>query len=87
MLIPVRCFTCGKVLGNLEARRTKLLQEGKTPKEALDALGLTRACCRTVMITYIDMSDMLLEPQERKIVKKRKFIETSLRPNKEQTKM
>lgn len=41
----VRCPTCGKILGNLQDKFNELIQS-MTPKEALDALGLKRDCCR-----------------------------------------
>lgn len=47
--VGVRC-RCGKVLGNKQANYQQMLQEGKTPEQALNALGLTRYCCRTGML-------------------------------------
>ena len=46
MIIPVRCYTCGKVTGNLWDRYLGYLQQGKTEKEALTAVGCKRYCCR-----------------------------------------
>lgn len=59
MLIPVRCFTCGKVVGNKwEAYLLKLrdMSEG----EALDELGLKRYCCRRMLLTHVDLIEKLL---------------------------
>ncbi|GKT35283.1 DNA-directed RNA polymerase, subunit N/Rpb10 like protein [Aduncisulcus paluster] len=61
MIIPVRCFTCGKVVGNLYETYTKLLADGKSQKEALEALGLTRYCCRRMILTHVDLVDQLLQ--------------------------
>jgi DNA-directed RNA polymerase subunit N (RpoN/RPB10) len=52
-MIPVRCFTCGKVLGNLENKFDTMLQQGKEKKEIFEELRLTRYCCKMVMISYI----------------------------------
>ena len=59
MLIPVRCFSCGKVVGNKMKSWASLTAgpEGKTPREALDLLGLTRFCCRRMILTHVDVCD------------------------------
>ena len=59
-MIPVRCFTCLKVLGHLE-KKWKSLQLHMSPEKALDALGLKRECCRSNMITFIDVNEQLLD--------------------------
>ena len=51
-MFPVRCFTCGKVIGHLWEEYQAKLEEGKTPKEALDELGIERYCCRRMFLTY-----------------------------------
>jgi DNA-directed RNA polymerase I, II, and III subunit RPABC5 len=64
MLIPVRCKSCGKVLGNKETKYNKLLCKGHTPNEALDMLGIIRDCCRRDMTTYVDVNEILLKLQD-----------------------
>ncbi len=59
MIIPVRCFTCGKVIGNKWETYLKLL-EGLSEADALDRLGLTRYCCRTMMLSHTDLIEKLL---------------------------
>lgn len=54
MSFPVRCFTCGKVVGHFEETYAELLAAGVTRKEALDKLGLVRDCCRGVVMTSVD---------------------------------
>ncbi|KAE9461251.1 hypothetical protein C3L33_06844, partial [Rhododendron williamsianum] len=39
MIIPVRCFTCGKVIGNKWDLYLDLLQSDYSEGDALDALG------------------------------------------------
>ena len=60
MIIPVRCFTCGKVIGNKWGAYLAKMQEGATEMEALDAIGLPRYCCRRMMLCHVDLSDKLL---------------------------
>ncbi|HDD57165.1 MAG: DNA-directed RNA polymerase subunit N [Thermoplasmata archaeon] len=66
MIIPVRCFTCGKVIGSLYEDFNKRYQEYKraveagekpkeTPKEILDDLGVERYCCRRMLLTHVDL--------------------------------
>lgn len=52
MLFPVRCFTCGKVIGNMWKSYEKLIDDKKTPDEALDKLGYRRFCCRRMFLSY-----------------------------------
>ena len=60
MIIPVRCFTCGKVIGNKWHSYMSMVQQGKTKEQALDDLGLPRYCCRRMMLTHVELSDKLL---------------------------
>lgn len=61
MIIPVRCFTCGKVTGNKWESYQQLLKDGKTAGEALDILGLKRYCCRRILLTHVDLIDQVME--------------------------
>jgi DNA-directed RNA polymerase I, II, and III subunit RPABC5 len=60
MIIPVRCFTCGKVVGNKYDEYLNLLQADYTEADALDALGLKRYCCRRMLLTHVDLIEKLL---------------------------
>jgi len=55
MIIPVRCFTCGRVVGSAYAEYQAALQKGKDGKAALDATGLTRFCCRRMVLSHVDL--------------------------------
>ena len=65
MIIPVRCFTCGKVrcsqvVGNKWERYLELLHKGVQEGEALDRLELKRYCCRRMLLTHVDLIEKLL---------------------------
>ncbi|KAK4780793.1 hypothetical protein SAY87_016899 [Trapa incisa] len=60
MIIPVRCFTCGKVIGNKWDQYLDLLQADYPEGDALDALGLVRYCCRRMLMTHVDLIEKLL---------------------------
>lgn len=49
-LIHVRCITCNKVIADKWIQYKDLLSEGKSIKEALNTVGLTRPCCRMRMM-------------------------------------
>ena len=58
MLIPIRCFTCGNVIGQLLKDWDERMQKGEeSPKEILDSHGLTRFCCRRMLITHVELLD------------------------------
>ncbi len=60
MEFPVRCFTCGKVIGHLYEQYKKLVGEGKNPKEAMDELGVSRYCCRRMFVTHVELEDEVI---------------------------
>jgi DNA-directed RNA polymerase subunit N (RpoN/RPB10) len=60
MSFPVRCFTCGKVVGRFEEKYFSLIDSGSSPKEALDTIGMTRYCCRRMFLGHVNIIDKLL---------------------------
>ena len=62
MLIYVRCPTCNGVLANKRLIFKELVENrGYTNKQALDELGLKNICCRTRMISFVDVVEYVLE--------------------------
>ena len=57
MIVPVRCFSCGKVVGSKWEEYNKLLADGKSVKDALDAVGLKRFCCRGTIMSHVESID------------------------------
>ena len=66
MIIPVRCFTCGKVVAPVYEEfitrydvYKQAVEAGEKPKETpqqiLDDLGLDRYCCRRMIISHVDL--------------------------------
>lgn len=60
MIIPVRCFSCGKVIGDKWNAYLALLLDGRTEGEALTELDLKRYCCRRMVLTHVDLIEKLL---------------------------
>ncbi|OJD33067.1 dna-directed rna polymerases n 8 kda subunit superfamily [Diplodia corticola] len=61
MIIPVRCFSCGKVIGDLWERFVGLIEEGTHEGDAMDQLRLNRYCCRRMVMTHVDLIEKLLK--------------------------
>ena len=74
MIIPIRCFTCGKVMADIydyyEKEKNKLEVTNDVDSAyknfekihtgaILDKLGLKRYCCRRNLISNIDMMDII----------------------------
>ena len=57
MLVPIRCFTCGNVIGHLYDDWTAKIKAGENPKNILDGFGLNRYCCRRMLITHVEILD------------------------------
>jgi len=61
MIFPVRCFTCGKVLGDKWDIFMDLQRDNYSVFDALDALSVTRLCCRRHFITHSEQTHILLK--------------------------
>jgi DNA-directed RNA polymerase subunit N len=55
MIIPVRCFTCGKVVGSSYAEYARRVSMGETAQKVLDDMGLERYCCRRMIISHANL--------------------------------
>jgi DNA-directed RNA polymerase I, II, and III subunit RPABC5 len=60
MIIPIRCFTCGKIIGNKWEVYIELLTKNFSHSSALDAIGLRRYCCRRMLLTHVDLIEKLM---------------------------
>lgn len=59
MIVPIRCFTCGKPVGHLWEEYQKDVRAGKNKKSALDRLGLERYCCRSIFLSHVDLTQQI----------------------------
>ena len=60
MIIPVRCFTCGKVIAHLYDNYVARVEKGDNPELILNEMGLHRYCCRRMIITHVNLIDDLI---------------------------
>jgi DNA-directed RNA polymerase subunit N len=55
MIIPVRCFSCGKPIAHLWKQYKERVNSGENPKKVLDELKLERYCCRAAFLGQADL--------------------------------
>jgi len=59
-MLPIRCFSCNKVLAN-KGTTFHALRKEKVPMNIIwEKVGLIRMCCRSIMIGHVDVSDELM---------------------------
>ncbi|WP_048103808.1 DNA-directed RNA polymerase subunit N [Aciduliprofundum sp. MAR08-339] len=67
MIIPVRCFSCGRVIASdyiAFVNKVNLIRETEnrepTPEEIqkiFDEIGVRRYCCRRMILSHVDLID------------------------------
>jgi DNA-directed RNA polymerase subunit N len=57
MIIPVRCFSCGKPIAHLWQEFKDRTAKGEEPKKVMNDLGLDRFCCRAMFMGHVDLAD------------------------------
>jgi len=55
MIIPIRCFSCGKPIAHLWEDFKERTKNGEDRKKVLDNLGLERYCCRAMFMGHVDL--------------------------------
>ncbi len=59
MIIPIRCFSCGKPIAHLWETFKKKLDSGENSEKALNELGLDRYCCRAMFLGQEDTLELV----------------------------
>lgn len=57
MIIPVRCFSCGKPIGHLWEEYQERVEKGEKPGDVMSELGLEKYCCRGLFLGHVDIID------------------------------
>ncbi len=60
MIIPVRCFTCGKLIADKWEEFARRVKMGEDPGDVLDSLGIKRYCCRRMLLSHVEIIDEVL---------------------------
>ena len=56
-MIPVRCWSCGKVIAHVYEQYNQAVDSGEDPQSTLDDLGIERYCCRRMFVGQVDLID------------------------------
>ncbi len=64
MIIPVRCFTCGKMIGDKWEDFATRVKEGEDAGKVLDELGISRYCCRRMILSHVEIIDEIIKFHE-----------------------
>lgn len=72
MIIPVRCFTCNKMIGSIYPKYNFLMEKKKEQnsdiseeedieknKEIFNKLGVVRYCCKRHLVSHVDIIDKI----------------------------
>ncbi len=59
MIIPVRCFSCGKPIAQFWKEYKERVAKGENSKKVLDELGLDRYCCRSIFLGQADNLELV----------------------------
>jgi DNA-directed RNA polymerase subunit N len=59
MIMPVRCWSCGKPIAQLWKEYKERTAKGEDSKKVLDELGVERYCCRAVFLGQADNLELV----------------------------
>lgn len=61
IIIPIRCYGCGKPVAHLYEEYIERVKKGEDSKKVLDELGLKRYCCRALFLGHIELIDTIAQ--------------------------
>ena len=61
MIIPIRCWSCGKPIGQLWEQYLDKVNAGEERKKVLDEIKLERYCCRAMFLGHVDLIDTVAQ--------------------------
>ena len=64
MIIPVRCFSCGKLIADKWEDFARRIKAGEDAALILDSLGVKRYCCRRMLLSHVEIIDEILKYYE-----------------------
>jgi len=57
MIIPIRCFSCGRPVAHKWDEYNKRVDKGEDRKKVLDDLNVDSFCCRALFLGHVDLID------------------------------
>ena len=61
MMVPIRCFTCGALIGDKWEEFARRVKDGEDAGKVLDDLGLKRYCCRRMLLSNVEVIDDIIK--------------------------
>lgn len=61
MMVPVRCWSCGKPIAQLYEEYEQRSKKGESKKDVLDDLGMDRYCCRAMFLGHVELIDTVAQ--------------------------
>ncbi|MHA1491152.1 MAG: DNA-directed RNA polymerase subunit N [Promethearchaeota archaeon] len=55
MIIPIRCFSCGKLIAHVYKPYLELIEKGESSEDAFEQLGIRRFCCKRMIVSHVDL--------------------------------
>jgi len=74
MIFPVRCFTCGALIGDKWEDFKRRVGKGEDPGKVLDELGVRKYCCRRMFLSHVELIDEILKYEEVKERKEERYL-------------
>ena len=60
VLVPVRCFTCGKLIADKYEDYQNKIKTVEEPQKVLDELKIERYCCRRMLLTTVETIQQII---------------------------
>ena len=60
-MIPIRCISCGKPVSAYFDEYNRRLADGEESKDILDDMGITRYCCRRMLISHVEAWELVFQ--------------------------
>ncbi|MBU4502745.1 MAG: DNA-directed RNA polymerase subunit N [Nanoarchaeota archaeon] len=61
MIIPIRCYACGKPVAHLWEEYNERIAKGEEKSKVMEELGLKRFCCRALFLGHVDLIDTIAQ--------------------------
>ncbi|WP_075049635.1 DNA-directed RNA polymerase subunit N [Ignicoccus islandicus] len=60
-MIPIRCYTCGRVIIHYYDEFQRRVRNGEDPGKVLDDLKIDRYCCRRTLLATVDTTKDIIK--------------------------
>jgi len=60
MIVPIRCFSCGKPVAGAYSEFKERVEKGENAGKVLDDLKIKKYCCRKTLLTHAELVDDIM---------------------------